>query len=67
MFLTPTELEQLTGRKQPAAQCRWLKRNGIRHFRNQLGRVIVTAAALEAKPAKEQHVGPDLGWIKDAA
>lgn len=67
MFLTDAQLKKLTGRTQAAAQCRWLKRNGIRHFRNRLGKVVVTQAALEGRPAKEQHVGPDLGWIKHAA
>lgn len=47
MFLTPEELEDLTGLKQSAAQIRWLQKNGVEHYVRADGRVRVVPAALE--------------------
>jgi hypothetical protein len=44
MFLSPEQLERLTGRKQPAAQIRWLNAHGWRYTRNAIGEVIVMEA-----------------------
>ena len=42
-FLPPSDVEALTGRKQPAAQIRWLSRNGLRFFVRADGRPAVPA------------------------
>lgn len=44
MFLSPADVEALTGRKQPAAQRRWLARNGVRFYVRADGRPAVPAA-----------------------
>ncbi len=49
MFLTPSEIEQLTGYRVPARQITWLTRNAIPHFVNGAGRPVVTRAAVEAR------------------
>lgn len=49
MFLTPEELEDLTGLKQSAAQIRWLQKNGVEHYVRADGRVRVVRSRLEAK------------------
>jgi hypothetical protein len=38
IWLTPDELVELTGYKQPAAQIRWLRTNGIDHTVNAAGK-----------------------------
>jgi len=40
-FLTPAELEQLTGKKQPAAQRRVLDKHGVRYFVRGDGRNVL--------------------------
>lgn len=47
MFLSPEQLLELTGYVQPAAQIRWLRRNGVRHFVRADGRPVVQPSALE--------------------
>lgn len=47
MFLTPEQLEDLTGLKQAAAQIRWLQKNGVEHYVRADGQVRVVPAALE--------------------
>lgn len=41
MFLTAQQLEQLTGKKRPSAQARWLRDLGWKFVFNSEGRVIV--------------------------
>lgn len=45
MFLTPDQLHELTGLIQAAAQVRWLRKNGIRHYIRADGRPCVPADA----------------------
>jgi hypothetical protein len=46
MFLTPEQLETLTGLRQPAAQRRWLARQGIRYRERADGKPVVLEADL---------------------
>ena len=48
-FLTESEIERMTGYRQPAAQIRWLQKWRIRHTVSRSGRPNVTAAALEGR------------------
>lgn len=45
-LLTADEVKELTGYEQPSRQSAWLRKEGIKHFQNSKGRVIVPAAAL---------------------
>lgn len=58
MFLTPDELQQLTGLRQNAAQIRWLARQGIRHRVRADGRPVVMACDLSQTQGPEQRPGP---------
>lgn len=49
MFLTPDELHDLTGYKQPARQFRWLERNGYKQQRAANGRPIVLRSHIEQR------------------
>jgi hypothetical protein len=65
MFLTPDQLEQLTGKRRPSAQARWLQDRGWRFERNATGSVVVHALEAERQlcggsKARRQRVGPDL-------
>lgn len=51
MFLTVAQLQELTGYVQPAAQVRWLQKNGLRHFVRADGHPRVPAAAVTDPPA----------------
>lgn len=46
MFLTPADLERLTGYRRPSAQARWLRRHGYRVTINGLGEPVVTVAEM---------------------
>ena len=46
MFLTPEQLEELTGLVQYAAQRRWLRRQGIRFRQRADGRPVVMVSDL---------------------
>ena len=58
-FLTPSELEQLTGKKQPAAQRRVLDRNGIRYFVRGDGHNSVPREQIQPED-RARPTGPDL-------
>jgi Domain of unknown function (DUF4224) len=47
LFLTDSELEYMSGYKQPAAQIRWLQKWRVRHLVNALGHPRVTRSAVE--------------------
>jgi hypothetical protein len=47
MFLTPQELQRLTGYARPSAQTRWLRRHGWRSTVNGLGAPIVALAEFQ--------------------
>jgi hypothetical protein len=44
MFLSPEEVERLTGRKRYSAQIRWLKDHGYRFTVNGLNQPVVAVA-----------------------
>lgn len=49
MFLTPTEVQRLTGKKRPSAQARWLRSRGYKIDVNGLGEPIVAVAEANRK------------------
>ncbi|MDY6498000.1 DUF4224 domain-containing protein, partial [Clostridioides difficile] len=51
MFLTPDELQELTGYKIAKKQIGWLTRNGIKHWIAATGRPIVPRSAIDGTPA----------------
>lgn len=46
MFLTEDEMATLTGRQWKSKQIEWLKRAGVPHWVNAVGRPIVARAAI---------------------
>ena len=54
MFLTPQELQRLTGYARSSAQIRWLRKNGWRFTVNGLKEPIVAVAESERKLVSEQ-------------
>jgi hypothetical protein len=67
MFLTPEELQQLTGYhpRQRMRICRWLDSKGIHYTVNRLGDPVVLRTAVEAKSESSQE--PNFDWIKKSA
>jgi hypothetical protein len=65
VFLTPADLEQLTGYKVPAKQAAWLEERGWRFVRNAAGRVMVSRAHAEAMlgGSAPKVAGPDFAAI----
>jgi hypothetical protein len=57
MFLTPSELEHLTGYRIQAKQIEWLRKNGVPHYVNALGRPVVTKEALYGRPLSRFDLG----------
>lgn len=49
IFLTESEVTQLTGVKSPGWQRRWLSRNGYRFEQASNGRPVVLRSTVEAK------------------
>lgn len=47
MFLTPEELADLTDRRRPADQARWLRENGYRFALSAAGRLKVLRAEVD--------------------
>ena len=66
MFLTPEQLETLTGLRQPAAQIRWLRRNGVRHYVRADGRPVVPASALAGQTQPPKAAGPNFAALRAA-
>jgi Domain of unknown function (DUF4224) len=63
MFLTLDQLYELTGLTQAAAQVRWLRKNGIRHYIRADGRPSVPADAF-AKPDAPQKRQPNFDAVR---
>jgi hypothetical protein len=65
IFLTPEQLQELTGYVQPAAQIRWLRKSGIQHYVRADGHPAVPLAALDPResPAKARFE-PDFEAIR---
>ena len=61
MFLTPDELEQLTGYKKPKLQRDWLLKNGYRFDVRVDGRASVLASQVAARQGavKERRAEPN--------
>jgi hypothetical protein len=67
MFLTPEQLEDLTGLTQPAAQLRWLRKNGIEAYERADGKPRVPAAQFKReKPVPGGVSQPDFGALREA-
>ena len=49
IFLTPEELQELTGRKRASAQIRWLKERGYPVEESAAGRPVVLRAEVERR------------------
>ena len=49
IFLSDLEVQQLTGRHRPTAQCHWLQKHGWKHDINAIGRPVVAIAEAERK------------------
>lgn len=60
-LLSRSDIEELTGYKQSAAQLRWLHERGITAWINGAGRVVATWAAVEnpTKAIKNTSEEPD--------
>lgn len=57
IYLTPGELEILTGYKRPADQARWLEQNGVPFTKNSKGRLVVRKD-MEKSSIREPELGP---------
>ncbi len=67
MFLTPEQLVDLTGLTQPAAQLRWLRKNGITAYERADGRPRVPEAQFKKeKPPQGGVSQPDFGALREA-
>lgn len=64
MFLTPEQLEDLTGLTQPAAQLRWLRKNGITVYERADGKPRVPVAAINRQSPAPEHSQPDFGALQ---
>lgn len=64
MFLTPEELEQLTGYRpnQRVRICRWLNEQGIAYTVNRLGDPVVLRSTVEKNNG--HHTEPNFDWLK---
>lgn len=69
MFLTPEELQQLTGYhpRQRMRICRWLDAKGIPYTVNRLGDPVVLKSTIEGDKEKAQEPQVNLSWIKKSA
>jgi hypothetical protein len=66
LFLTPAEIRELTGLQRPAAQCRWLARNGYRFEVGGDRQPKVMRAQLEARQgitSPARPTGPDFSAL----
>jgi hypothetical protein len=58
-FLTPAEVEKLTGRKKAKAQLRQLARQGIRAFPDANGKPVVLRASLDESIKSKRRKEPN--------
>lgn len=69
MFLSPAEIERLTGKKRPSAQIRWLRDHGYKMDVNGLGEPIVAVAEVTRKlvggPVVAREQEPNWGALYD--
>jgi hypothetical protein len=64
MFLTPEQVADLTGYVQPAAQIRWLRKNGVQHYVRCDGRPRVPVSAIGPARQAEGPKGPNFDAIR---
>ena len=64
MFLSPDEIERLTGYKRAAAQRRWLVDRGYRFDIDGRGRPVVATAAVEARLGVKSTGAAQPRWEK---
>jgi len=64
MFLTPEELQILTGYKRASRQIRWLQENGIRHWVNGHGLPVVPRPPLGEMLERSEPSEPNLGALE---
>lgn len=64
MFLSKAELEDLTGLVQPAAQIRWLRKNGIDHYVRSDGKPRVPREAIGKTTTTGSSKGPNFDAIR---
>ena len=64
MFLTPEQLQELTGYVQAAAQIRWLRKNGVQHFVRSDGKPRVHEDAVRPRQAGNVPRGPNFDAIR---
>jgi len=57
-FLSPAELETLTGYVKPSKQIAWLQRHGVPHFVNAAGRPVVKSDLMDKTPVTALELGP---------
>jgi hypothetical protein len=62
MFLTPDEIQSLTGRVRPTAQARWLRQHGYRHTVNALGLPVVAVAEANRKLVGGAKTNQEPNW-----
>jgi Domain of unknown function (DUF4224) len=71
MFLTPAEIERLTGKMRPSAQIRWLRKRGYRIDVNGLGEPILAIAEYNRKAvggsSYSRHEEPNWSALGPAA
>lgn len=67
MFLSPPELQQLTGYapNQRARIRRWLDEHGIAYTINRLGDPVVLRSSVEGNP-ESTETKPNFDWLKSA-
>jgi hypothetical protein len=71
-FLSPKDVENLTGRPRPSDQLKWLRLNGIEARRKGNGEVVVLWSAVEAilgggSAKKPKISGPNWGAMNPKA
>lgn len=59
-FLTADEIATLTGRRLKGLQIEWLKRSGIPHWVNAVGRPVIARVAITGQKAGK--VEPPRTW-----
>lgn len=62
MFLTPEQVQELTGYRRPSMQRMWLERSGVPYFTSRSGKPIILRSDLEQRtmprdgPPKNQRL-----------
>lgn len=66
-FLTKANIRTLTGLEDKAEQVAWLRKNGVHHFVNAAGKIIVTWGAVDGLAGSQPRTwSPDYSAIGGA-